>query len=85
MQFWIDLVGWVGSAAVVLAYALISTHKIKANSHLYQYLNIFGSVGLIINTLYYNALPSATVNVIWVIIGVGSLVYSKIHKQKAGL
>jgi hypothetical protein len=65
MALFIEIFGWIGSAAVILAYALISTNKVQNNSSLYHVLNLGGSICLIVNTGYYRAYPSAFVNVVW--------------------
>ena len=70
----IDIFGWLGSAAVVIAYAMVSGRKLAGSSHLYQGLNLFGGVCLVINTFYYHAYPSTFVNVVWVAIAVFALV-----------
>jgi hypothetical protein len=64
----IETIGWIGSVAIVLAYALNMFGKLASDSAAYYILNITGSVCLIINTLYHHAIPSAVVNVIWIII-----------------
>lgn len=71
---WIDLIGWTGSALVIAAYALITYNKISANSMVYASFNLFGSLFLIINTVYYHAMPSAFVNVVWLGIAAWALV-----------
>ena len=68
MEFWIDALGWIGAVQILTAYALISLKKVEGDSLAYQLLNIFGSILLVINTYYWNALPSTLVNVIWLII-----------------
>lgn len=70
----IDTVGWIGAIALLVAYGLISAEKIKSKSRFYQGLNLVGSVGLIVNTVYYGAYPSTFVNVIWLGIAVAALV-----------
>ena len=62
----VNIIGWLGSAAVVSAYALISTRRVRGDSLLYQLLNLIGSIFLVINTFYLGALPSAFVNTIWI-------------------
>ena len=69
----VDLLGWVGAAAVLLAYWLISTHRAKADAAGFQSLNLLGGVLLALNTGYYRAYPSTLVNVIWVGITVYAL------------
>ncbi|MEM9856719.1 MAG: hypothetical protein AAF843_05170 [Bacteroidota bacterium] len=64
----IDILGWIGSMEVILAYALISSHKTTSKSLVYQLLNFTGGTFLVINTVYYGAYPSATINIVWLII-----------------
>ncbi|MEO1052300.1 MAG: hypothetical protein AAFX87_16830 [Bacteroidota bacterium] len=64
----IDIIGWIGSVEVILAYGLISYHKITAKSIWYQLLNLTGGFFLIINTYYYKAYPSTFINVVWLFI-----------------
>lgn len=61
-----DILGWIGSFEVVLAYFMISYQKIDAKSSLYQLLNLTGAIFLIINTIYYGAYPSTFINIVWV-------------------
>ena len=65
----VDGLGWIGSILLITAYVLVSKNRITAQQSSYQLLNLFGSLLLIINTVYYGAYPSAAVNVIWVFIG----------------
>lgn len=62
----VDVTGWAGAAALLIAYAFVSTGRWKGTSIVYQYLNIVGGVLLVINTIYYRAYPSAFVNIVWI-------------------
>ena len=73
-EFFINVLGWFGSAAVVIAYGLISSNKLSSGSKMYQWLNLFGSIGLAVNTAYYRAFPSTAVNIVWLIIATSALV-----------
>jgi hypothetical protein len=64
----IDLIGWIGSVMVVLAYALNMYKRMSSDSVWYYLLNIGGSICLIVNTFYHHAIPSMMVNVVWVLI-----------------
>ena len=61
----IDPAGWLGAALLLLAYFLVSTKKTSGASIKYQSLNVVGSVLVGANALYYGALPSFSINVIW--------------------
>jgi hypothetical protein len=69
----VEVFGWLGSVAVVIAYACVSTNRLRSNSFAYQLLNLFGSACLIANTAYYHAYPSTFVNVVWLFIALFAL------------
>lgn len=73
-QVWFDVIGWVGAAALLVAYAMISHKKLEADSATYQLLNISGSILLAANTIFYGSYPSTFVNLIWAGIAVFSIV-----------
>ena len=73
-KVWIDIIGWGGSLCVLTAYGLISTHKVTAKSKLYQWLNVIGSIFLILNTFFYSAYPSTFVNIVWLFIAIFALI-----------
>jgi hypothetical protein len=81
-KFAIDLVGWVGAALLLYAYAMVSFKKLRADSGVYQLLNAIGSCCLIANTAYYRAYPSAFVNVIWVLIAILASFRARAHQAK---
>jgi len=69
----IEILGWVGSVMVILAYALNIYKRLDSDSVLYYFLNITGSSLLIINTLYHRAIPSMMVNCVWVLIAIAAI------------
>ena len=69
MNILIDIIGWIGSGLLILAYQLVSNKTIQPESLKYHFLNISGSILLIVNSGYYGAFPSAAVNIIFVMIG----------------
>jgi len=73
----IDIIGWIGSVMVVMAYAMNMYKKLESDSLPYYLLNIIGSICLVINTIYHHAIPSAVVNVIWVAIALVALLKKK--------
>ena len=72
-HIWFDAVGWLGAASLLVAYAMISSRKMEADSTSYQVLNIVGSILLVANTIFYRAYPSSFVNLIWAGIAVFSI------------
>ncbi len=61
----VDIVGWIGAIALLVAYAMVSARRVEGDSTSYQSLNLVGSVLLIVNTVYYRAYPSAFLNLVW--------------------
>ena len=72
-QVLFDVIGWVGAAALLVAYAMVSHKKLEADSATYQLLNISGSILLAANTIFYGSHPSTFVNLIWAGIAVFSI------------
>ena len=70
----IDLIGWIGSILVIVAYAMNIYKKLDSSSIAYYVMNIVGSGCLIINTIYHHAFPSTVVNIIWILIALIALV-----------
>jgi hypothetical protein len=70
----IDVVGWLGVVVLLLAYWMVSTKRMEGSGIAFQLLNIAGAAALIVNSLYYGALPSVGVNVAWIAIGSYALV-----------
>ena len=68
-QLAVEIVGWVGALLILLAYLLISAGKLTGQSPLYQWMNIVGAAGFVINGWWHRALPSAALNVLWLLIG----------------
>ena len=61
----VDILGWIGAIALLVAYALVSRKQLEGDSTFYQILNLVGSVTLMVNGFYYGAYPSGFLNVIW--------------------
>jgi hypothetical protein len=70
----INALGWLGAAALLIAYALLERAVIQAGSRTYAALNLFGSAGLAIASAAVAAWPSTTLNAIWLIVGAVTLV-----------
>ena len=68
-QLLADILGWIGSILLVVAYGLNSINRMNSQSLAYQSMNIVGSALLIVNTIYYGAYPSSALNVVWMLIG----------------
>ena len=70
----IDTAGWVGAAALLLAYALVSSGRLNGRSIRFQLLNLTGAAGLLANGIWHGAWPSAALNAIWLVIGIAAVI-----------
>ncbi|SEH14348.1 hypothetical protein SAMN05428974_1166 [Sphingopyxis sp. YR583] len=69
----IETVGWTAAAIILAAYILLSLGKLEGRSYLYQWMNVIGAGGFVINSGYNGAIPSAVLNVVWAGMGVLTL------------
>ncbi len=63
----------MGASLILGAYLLLSMGKVDGRTPLYQGMNVVGAAGFIVNGWYHGAIPSATLNVVWLLIGAVSL------------
>jgi hypothetical protein len=84
MKLAVEVIGWVGAALILGAYALLSSGKLRAESRIYHLMNILGAAGFVVNSGYNGAYPSAAMNVVWIGIGVYALRQLRRPQIKAG-
>ena len=65
----VEIAGWAGAALILFAYLLLSAGRLTGQSLIYQGMNIVGAVGFVINGWWHRAVPSAALNVLWLLIG----------------
>ena len=64
-----DIMGWTGMSLVLVAYALLSTNKIK-NGFLYQMLNLLAGLFMAIGLFPKKAWFSFTLQIIWATVAI---------------
>lgn len=74
MKTLVEICGWYGTAAIVLAYVLVSFAILPASSIWYQVLNGTGAVGIIVDAFYKKDYQPGVLNVIWLIVAVVAIV-----------
>jgi hypothetical protein len=78
----VDIAGWTGAVLILGSYALISSGKLNPRSALYQWLNVAGAIGFIINSGWNGAWPSAGLNIVW--LGIAIVALTRIRGRAAG-
>ncbi|OSZ68326.1 hypothetical protein CAP40_06960 [Sphingomonas sp. IBVSS2] len=69
----IEIVGWAGAALILAAYLLLSSGRLTGRSRAYQWMNVVGAGCFVINSGWNGAIPSATLNIVWMLIGAVTL------------
>ena len=67
VQIAVEVVGWAGALLILLAYILVSLGRVTGQSAAFQWMNLLGAAGFIVNGWWHRALPSATLNVVWML------------------
>ncbi len=69
-----EILGWYGLIAVVIAYGSVSLNFVSPNTYVYQFLNLSGSVGLGLVAFVKRAYQNGVLNVVWGAIAVVALI-----------
>jgi hypothetical protein len=69
VRWLVEIAGWAGAALILLAYLFLSAGRLTGQSLLYQGMNVIGAAGFVINGWWHGAIPSAALNVLWLLIG----------------
>jgi len=69
-----EVIGWYGTVAIILAYALVSFGFMTAQDLVYQMLNATGAIGIVYISLAKKVYQPAVLNIIWTIIAVIAIV-----------
>jgi hypothetical protein len=76
------IIGLIGTAIVVIAYALFAAGKLKGDDWRYPALNILGTAGILYSLIYQYNLPSVVMQIIWIalsLVGLVRIVRGKRH------
>ena len=68
-----ELAGWYGTAAIVLAYVLVSFNLVPAGGGAYQLLNLTGALGIITISVAKKVRQTIVLNLVWAAIAVIAL------------
>ncbi len=64
----IELFGWYGAVAIVLAYALVSFSILEPTNLWYQALNGSGALGIVAVSFYKKTYQPGVLNIVWTVI-----------------
>lgn len=69
----IEVAGWSGAVVLLAAYALVSLRRLAGDSNAFQIMNVAGAAGIAVNSGSNGAWASATLNLVWIAIGIAAL------------
>jgi hypothetical protein len=73
LEFAVEAIGWIAALLILGAYGLLTAGRLTATDPAYQWMNVIGALGFVLNSGWNGAIPSAALNVIWMAIGVTAL------------
>ena len=73
VEFLVEAAGWTGAVLILFAYLLLSAGRLTGQSAWFQIMNVVGAAGFVVNGWYHGAMPSASLNVLWMAIGLTAL------------
>ena len=73
MTLLIEAAGWIGAALILGSYILVSTGRLAGRSRTFQWMNVGGAAGFVVNSGWHGAIPSTVLNVIWLGVGLATL------------
>jgi hypothetical protein len=74
MDLFVEAFGWVAAVLTLLAYGLLAAGRLTGRSIIYHVMNLLGGIGILLNSGWNGAYPSAAINVIWIGIALAALV-----------
>jgi hypothetical protein len=82
LKTFVEFSGWAAALLILGGYSLLSFGKIQARSPLYQWMNIAGALGFIINCTWNGAWPSVALNIVW--LGIAFYALRRNRRLKGG-
>lgn len=73
IQVAVEVAGWIGAALILFAYLLVTIGRLTGQSLAFQWMNLLGAAGFIVNGWWHRALPSTALNVVWMLIAAVAL------------
>ncbi len=69
----VDGLGWIGAIAIVIAYGSTSFGLVSTADPVYQGLNLFGALGVVMSSLPRRAYQATALNIVWAAVAIIAL------------
>ncbi|MFA6432708.1 MAG: hypothetical protein WCV82_02725 [Candidatus Paceibacterota bacterium] len=70
----IEIFGWYGTCAIMLAYALVSFSVVTSDSVSYQILNLTGALGIVTVSFHKKDYQPGVLNIVWFVVALIAIV-----------
>ncbi len=70
----IEIIGWYGAAAILIAYAGVSFGYILPSDLIFQILNFTGAIGIVVVSFSKKTYQPGVLNLIWAIVALFALI-----------
>jgi hypothetical protein len=88
LQLLISVSGWAGTFLILAAFFMSVSGRMKGSSIYYLLMNLFGSLGVLANVLYYMAIPAAFLEIVWAAVslyGIYSYASALRHRESTNM
>ena len=72
-SLFVEAAGWIGAGLILGSYILVSTGRLEGRSRTFQWMNIVGAAGFVVNSGRHRAIPSTVLNLVWLGVGLATL------------
>ena len=69
----VEAAGWIGAGLILGSDVLVSLGKLGGRSRAFQWMNVAGATGFVVNSGWHGAIPSTALNVVWLGVGLATL------------
>ncbi len=73
LEYLIEICGWIAALLIFGSYILVSAGRLSGQSRAYQWMNVVGAAGFVVNSGWHGAIPSTALNVVWMAVGLLTL------------
>ena len=78
----IEAAGWIGAALILGSYILVSMGRLSGRSRTFQWMNVTGAAGFVVNSGWHGAIPSTALNAMWLAVGLATLWSLRASRQE---
>ena len=78
----IEAAGWIGAALILGSYILVSMGRLSGRSRTFQWMNVTGAAGFVVNSGWHGAIPSTALNAMWLMVGLATLWSLRASRQE---